>query len=855
MFRSLCQHKAHPFFLFLFLLLLNTTNIRADVFNGPDSINKILSQSSDSSRLELLIKSADDYNNINTDLSIEYAKIAIGLANKINRPAKRIRAEVIISKAYFLKGDFTKAIEQLEKAQTLTLAGNDSIPLIDIYSTYSLIYTKIGDFKKALEYSQNAFTLVGRLDQKNRLADLIRETGNIYFSFGESTIALDFYQKSLSICNENNDLVGISKAYNNIGRIYSELGQFTKALDYLNKSLEIKYKHDNKLGIANTLLNIGTIHFKQENYSKAIDLFLQANSNYSHVNFIEGVANSFQFIGQCYLKTNQYKQSEEYYAKAWSLAEKAKIKTLMVIILLGESELYATTKKYDLAYQSLSKYKVLKDSVFSDERRNLLMELDARYNLQSKEKQILLLSKEQELKKAQQNKLIFWNAFLIVTALFLASVIYFINNRMRFREKTNNHLLEEISQRKIIEEELQRHQEHLEAIVEDRTKDLKIAKDKAEESDMLKTAFLANMSHEIRTPMNAIVGFSSLLMDSEASETDKQEYVKLICANSDSLMNLINDIIDISIIESGQIKFNKTKVCVCDVLEELFLLFDQEKHKLNKSHININLDYEESLKPLIIYVDKNRLKQVLTNLLSNALKFTNEGSISLGFKLNPSHSVTFFVKDTGVGIPPNNQDSIFERFSKFSYSNDSLLFPGTGLGLAICRELIQLMDGNIWFNSIPEKGSTFFFTIPINLKEEPEEPENTTQQESSPLINLSDKTIIVAEDVTSNFKLIKAFLKKTKVNLLWAKDGKEVINMLKNYKADLILMDIQMPGLDGIKTTETIRKMGSKVPIIIQTAFVLSDEIERSYAAGCNDYITKPLKKEELLLKVTSYIS
>jgi|GEM_PF-386591 len=855
MLRSLCsENKILTAFMCLYLFVFSSTNIKADIHNGSDSISIILSQSADSSKLDLLIKSADEYNNTNTDLSLEYANTAIGIAKKLNQPNKQLSAEVIIGKTYFIKGDYTNAINQLEKTLSLAHSINDSTQLIDIYRIYSLIYTKLGDIKKALEYSQNAFNLIGKLNQQSKLADIFRETGNIYFSFGETPLALDFYQKSLSISKENNNQIGVSKALNNIGRIYGEFGEFPKALDYLNRSLEIKYKYDNKLGIANTLLNIGTIYFRKKNYSPAIQYFLQANSYYSKVPFSEGISNSFQFAGRCYLKLKNYEQAEALFAKAWVLAKNAKIKTLLIEISLGESELYAEINSYKRAYESLFKYKELRDSVFSNERRNLLLELDAKYNLQAKEKQILLLSKEQALKETQKKKLSLWNAFLIIAALFLTFFIYFIHNRMRFRAKINQKLLEEINQRKIIEEELQGNQEHLEAIVEARTLALKIAKEKAEESDMLKTAFLANMSHEIRTPMNAIVGLANLLVDSESIDTDKKDFVHLIHSNSEILMSLINDIVDISIIESGQLKINKTPVFISEVLEELLFFFNQEKHKINKSHISITLDYELSLTFHSILTDKKRLRQVMSNLLSNALKFTNQGSIVFGFKVTNPQTVTFFVKDTGKGILPENQTSIFERFSKYNRGNDSVLLPGTGLGLAICKELVQLLAGNIWFDSQPNLGSSFYFTLP-NTYYDSVISESHQTNESNLELNLSNKTIIVAEDVTSNFMLIKAYLNRTNANLLWAKDGTEVISMLENHDVHLILMDIQMPVMDGMKTIEVIRATGNKIPIIIQTAFALSGEIEKCFSAGCDDYLTKPIKKDDLINKISLVLS
>ncbi|RPH34273.1 MAG: response regulator [Bacteroidales bacterium] len=839
--------------LILYLLINTPTNSRAEDIISPDSINKVLSQSSDSSRLELLIKSANDYNNSNTALSIEYARIAIALAKKFNSPNKQVIAEIIIGKALFINGEYANAIEQLEKSQALTLSINDSINLIEINRIYALIYTKIGDFKKAIEYSEKTFTLVEKLNQQNKLADIVRETGNIYYSFREYGIALDFYQKSLTSCQAKNDQVGMSKALNNIGQVYIDLGQYSKALDFLNRSLEIKSKYDNKLSYTITQHNIGIIYFRQKDYSKAISYFTQSNRNYTKINYIAGITDSYQFLGQSYLKIKQYKFAEESLLEAEKLAEKAQIRTLLVTIYLSLSELYAETNRFNEAYIALSKNKALSDSLYSDEKRNLLIELDAKYNLQTKEKQIKLLSKEQELENIQRKKLTILSVLLAFTAFFLILIIYLIYSRMRFRGRINRQLLEEINQRKIVEEELHRHQDHLEALVDDRTKDLKIAKDKAEESDMLKTAFLANMSHEIRTPMNAIVGFSNLL-EHETLPEERMEYVKQINSNADILMNLINDIIDISMIESGQIKTNITSVSISALLNELLALFEMEKHKINKSHISIMLDYNHNLESLEILTDSNRLKQVLSNIISNALKFTHKGSIVIGFKQNNPYKTLFFVKDTGIGIAPCNEEAIFERFSKFNSEPEAMLFPGTGLGLTICRELIHLLGGNIWFDSVINEGSTFYFTLPTKNPEQLNDPNIKNMTKLDLELDLTGKTIIVAEDAVSNFKLIKAFLKLTNVNLLWAKDGKEVMEMLEKQIVHLILMDIQMPLMDGIQTTKEIRMKENSIPIIIQTAYTLNNEKDKSYAVGCNDYITKPIKREELIEKISKYI-
>lgn len=838
------------FFLYFFVAFSTNTNAGVHIL---DSINQQIAQSSDSTKLDLLIKTAQDYSSSSPTLSIEYATFATKIAEKLNKPKKKIEAGLILGKALFNKGEYTNSIEKFRELENIIITNNDSTFLIEIYQNYSLVYSKIGDFNNALEYSQKAFTIAGKLNQNEKLADLVREIGNIYFSFGESKIALEFYQKSLDICNTKNDEIGKSKALNNIGRIYSEMGQYTKALDYLNRSLEIKKKVDNKLGIANTLLNIGTIYFSQKNYSMAIDYFTQSNTYYKKVAFVEGVSNSLQFLGRSYLETNQYYLAEQSFKDALEIASKTHIKPLMVSIYYYFSELYSKTNRVDLAYKMLLNHKILNDSVFSENRRTLLMELDAKYNLRAKEKQISLLSKDQELKETQRKKLAIWNILQAVIAAFLIFIIYLIYSRMRFRGKINRQLIDEIAQRKLAEEELNNYQIHLEAIVEDRTKDLKVAKDKAEESDMLKTAFLANMSHEIRTPMNAIVGFSNLLLDDEVSPEEKVDYIKQINANSDFLLNLISDIIDISMIESGQVKLIKEKVLISDLLEKLRLHYESEKHKTNKSHITISTEIEENLKSLILDIDLNRLKQVLSNLVSNAIKFTHTGSVIIGLKRNNSH-IVIYVKDTGIGIAPCNQVAIFERFNKFNSESETMLYSGTGIGLSISKELVEMMGGKIWFESTVNKGSTFYISLPY-LKSMHNTIANTSDNSNSLLeSSFSDKTILVAEDVISNYKLIKAYLKESNVNLIWAKDGKEVLDLLDKTVVHLILMDIQMPIMDGINTTKEIRNKGIKTPIIIQTAYTFNNEIDRGFQAGCNDYITKPIRKDLFLSKVSKYL-
>ena len=820
-----------------------------------DSINRLLSNASDSAKLEILIQASNEIIKTDPLLANEYASLAKNLAQTLGNSKARVEAELIICKSYYIQGDYKRALEVAKAAENATLELQDSVMLAEVYHSYSLIYTRVGDFKNALSYSQEAFTIVGALKLPEKLADLVRETGNIYFYFGESLIALDFYQKSLKICEENGYEQGMSKALNNIGRIYSESNQFDKALTYLQKALEIKSNQKDNLSIANTLLNMGTIHYKQNAYTKALELFDSAYNYYASVNNSEGMSNALFFIGSSHSGLSNLQKADSFFIRAWEIAEKTNSKPLLFSISQAQSDLFLKKGDYALAYERLKKHNEIRDSVFSDEKRKLLMELEARYQFQANQRQIELLSKEQALKESEQKKLFFWIALLGIAAAGFISITYLIYSKFRLKSKTNNALLAEIAQRKKAEDELQRHYTQLEAIIEDRTRDLKIAKEKAEEADRLKTAFLANMSHEIRTPMNAILGFSNLLFSPNLNETEKSDFLKLIKANAENLMSLINDIIDISLIESGQIKISYSQIKVTDTLTELLNVFDQEKNILGKKDLAIELEYEGNLKDLVLHTDKNRLRQILSNLIHNALKFTDKGAITIGFKRYNEEKILFYVRDTGIGIPKNKFEFIFGRFSKLDYSTGNhRVFAGTGLGLTICRQLIGLMGGAIWLSSEIGEGSTFSFTLPNKQAAEGKATEtngvNYTQAKP-----LEGKTILIAEDAESNYLLVKAILARSRVNLIWAKNGTEALAAYKqNPNIDLILMDIQMPVMNGIDAITHIRAISSKVPIIVQTAFVFNDEMEKGINAGANDYVTKPIRKEELLMKISYYL-
>lgn len=369
------------------------------------------------------------------------------------------------------------------------------------------------------------------------------------------------------------------------------------------------------------------------------------------------------------------------------------------------------------------------------------------------------------------------------------------------------------------------------------------ARIKAEQSDRLKTAFLANMSHEIRTPLNAIVGFSRLMTVANNPE-DEKLYSDIINQNSEILLQLINDILDLSKIEAGTLEYVRQPMDLGELCRNIY-----ETHK-GRVHDEVTLVLDNKDATLVVNEDKNRLMQVITNLITNAIKFTFHGEIRFGFNVGED-CIHFYVKDTGMGISEEKIKSIFERFVKLN-----AFVQGTGLGLAICRMIVEKIGGEITAESKLNKGSTFRFTIPYDSNVKRPDLTEIVKKEnniSGKRKTLQMRTVLVAEDVDSNFLLLKSLIGK-RCNLLRAKDGDEAVNKFKEYHPDLILMDIKMPKMDGLEATSLIRTYSQEVPIIALTAFAFEADREKALEVGCNDFLTKPVSQNGLEKILEKYI-
>lgn len=443
--------------------------------------------------------------------------------------------------------------------------------------------------------------------------------------------------------------------------------------------------------------------------------------------------------------------------------------------------------------------------------------------------------------------------------VFDGRVFEIIYSRMNFQsQKAILEIFIDITQRKQAEELLYKQNQEIEAQYKEFMQlnevllkanfDLEVAKKHAEESDKLKTAFLQNISHEIRTPLNGIIGFSNLLQEENISKEEIKDFTKIIQKSGNRLIEIVNNVLDISKIETQQIEIHHTRFSLNSLITDLHSFFESIAYEKTLAlNFHNALDDENS----IIVSDFSKLNQILTNLINNAIKFTSQGSIEFGYKIS-NNEILFYVNDTGIGIAAEWHEKIFERFIQTDLSI-SRGYEGAGIGLAICKGLVELLGGKIWLESEKNNGTTFFFALPCNFTSSP----NTIEIDEPIFFNQKQKIkVLVAEDDLISFLYLKNIFNSDNFILLHAKNGKEAVEMVRiTTDIDIVLMDIKMPVMDGMQATKQIKQFRPNLPIIAQTAFAFNEEKDVIMGFGFDDYITKPIKKRILLELFEKYSS
>lgn len=383
--------------------------------------------------------------------------------------------------------------------------------------------------------------------------------------------------------------------------------------------------------------------------------------------------------------------------------------------------------------------------------------------------------------------------------------------------------------------------------------ELLAAKEKAEESDRLKSAFLANMSHEIRTPMNAIIGFSEVLLKPGITPDKLHKFASIVKERSYDLLRIVEDILDVSKIEVGQLVISESEAEISTTMHDIYEYFFQKLSLIEKkAHLKLKLTLADEIANLKVETDVQRLKQIIYNLIDNAIKFTDDGQIEFGCRKNSSSELLFYVKDTGTGISENKKSIIFDRFRQAEDNATSKKYGGSGLGLSIVKGILDLMKGRVWVESTLGKGTTFYFTIP--LKEVSGGVDESGRNESV-YHNGSENYILVVEDDHANIEYLKVLLGDCGFKTFFAETGRDAIDLVESEPSiSIILMDVRLPDINGLDLTKEILKKKPEMKIIAQTAYATPLDIKECMDAGCTGYVSKPINSGVLLKYVEEYL-
>ncbi len=368
----------------------------------------------------------------------------------------------------------------------------------------------------------------------------------------------------------------------------------------------------------------------------------------------------------------------------------------------------------------------------------------------------------------------------------------------------------------------------------------------------IRNNFLMNISHEIRTPLNSIIGFVDLLAQENLQPDKRETYFKIIKNVTSGLLEIVNDITDLSRIDEKTLKIVKNNFKITDLLDNLKFTYNKQILEQNNNDISVITSFNKNNKDLLLYSDKFRINQILSNLIDNAIKYSKKGNIIISFELIED-KIIILVKDNGIGISKENQQNIFNRFSKVSYKKKQ---KGVGLGLTLSKKLALLLGGDLYVESKLGQGSTFYLSLPYEIDKNTGKDEKLITSIDDNKFDFTGKKILIVEDEQTNYIFLNEILTKKNAEVFWAKNGRQGVKffMENNENIDLILMDIRMPIMDGLKATKEIRLINNKIPIIAQTAYAMESEKTKSLEVGCNDFIVKPIKKNILFDKINKLL-
>lgn len=882
-----------------------TTALSALKESTPSTVTKSLKQllSDALNDLGTIYQSQSEF-----ETALENFQEALKIRQEIKDLKGAARTTLNIGINYRNQGDYPKALDNYFKALKIYEKTDDKKGIGQAYNNIGTIYSKKNELPKALEYYFKSYKIGEESKNKQGMSSALINIGIIYSKKSNFETALKFYFKALKLKEEINDKNGVAIALNNIGNVYEKQGNYSKAIEFLFKSLEVKKLIGDKQGLSASYNNIGTTYLEHKEFKKAEEYLLQSLSIAQEIKSLDDIKEAYYTLTSLYEATNQPSKALQHYKSYIQYKDSLYNEENTKKILKAELN-FNYEKKQQIAQLEQEK----KDAIQKEklQYKNIIVYVSLVFiilllvfsfllynNYRGKQKQSKLIEeKNKELEKFSiatsktANGVFITNAKGDIewfnegfTKLFEWQTLEeYIKNRGKNILDISGHpnikeLVDKCVQNKtsIVYESIntsksgkelwiqatltpifdeQGQLKHLVVVDADIT-ELKKAKESAEQTLHILEQFLANTSHEIRTPMNGVIGMTRQLLETPLN-SEQTEYLFAIQQSSNNLLHVVNDILDISKIRAGKVIFEKVEFRVMDLIKAL--QFSQQ-YKAEEKNIYLKTSVDPKIPPVLIG-DPIRLNQILLNLVGNAIKFTEKGGVNVTAELLGIESeiacVTFCITDTGIGIPQDKINYVFESFTQ-AQNHTSRKYGGTGLGLSISKFLVEEQGGKVTLVSKENEGSSFCFTLNFPIGN-PEWKGTTTQQISDiPLqVDLSDLNILLVEDNVINQRVALYELNKWKANTDVANNASIAFEFLKTKNYHLILMDISMPDIDGLEATQTIRGKFpdnvKNIPIIAMTASALAGEKEKCFAAGMNDYISKPFNPITLYNKILKW--
>jgi signal transduction histidine kinase len=641
----------------------------------------------------------------NIDSSICYYQKSIAKYEVLQMPERISVLSYLLGALYVKNGNKIKALEAYKKSLAATDGLGKKQESAETLNTIGVMYYTWGNYAKAIDYYNQSLHIMQAASNRAGTAQVVNNLGIVYHDMGNLEEALKYYEQSLKIELAMGE-EETQTSYNNIGLIYDNRKQYDKALEYYEKSLAIAEKMNDPIGVSITLNNIGELYAATGQSDLAIMVMKRSLEIEKQNQDKHGISIAYRMLGEMYFLDGNIGMSQHYNDSSFRLAENLNSPELLQNNYLNYYKIYKTYGQLATALVYLEKHTALKDSLFNENFQKQLADMHAKYSLEQKEKEIELLNSKNQLNQVnlnnkqtlvqRQQMILLMLATGIIAILVVLLVLY-----KQIRQKKQAYLL--------LDERNQELERSRQALVD--------AKEKAEESERLKSLFLANMSHELRTPLNGILGFTEILR-TDLIEPDFREMADIIHGSGERLLDTLNAIIDLSVIESNKTEVHISGIRLPDLINDTILIFAEAAAA---KHLQIIVDLSD--KETVIYSDKNILIRLLKILISNAIKYTSTGFVGVKATIinNIGQKLKLEVSDTGIGIPVEKLSKIFENFRQGSEGH-ARLYEGSGLGLSICRKYVEILDGEIKVESAPGKGSTFIITLPLKKATEISDP-------------------------------------------------------------------------------------------------------------------------------------